>query len=125
MKGWRLIKIVLIVLIVLALSIIYKKFDPSHNAGFPKCPSLLLTGYQCAGCGSQRAIHHLLNLEFGKALGINPLVVLLIGYVGVLACLEYSSLKCRFERLYNLLTGRVVLALLIITIILYSIVRNL
>lgn len=125
MNGWRVAKIVSILIVIIALIIIYKRFDPSSNIGFPKCPSLLLTGYQCAGCGSQRAIHHLLNFNIGAAMGYNPLVVLLIPYVFFLFLLESSKDKYGFKRLYDLMTGREAIILLIITIIIYSIIRNL
>src|SRR5437762_10353071 len=38
-------------------------FNPAApaNQWFPKCPFLLLTGYQCPGCGSTRACYQLLH----------------------------------------------------------------
>lgn len=71
--------------IIALLAGIYYIFDPTHLALFPKCPFLLLTGLKCPGCGSQRAIHSLLHLNFITAFQQNmllvsslPLVILLI-----------------------------------------------
>jgi hypothetical protein len=60
---------------------IYKNYNPSGVDFFPKCPFFVLTGFKCPGCGSQRAIHHLLNLEIGQAFRQNLLLVILIPYV--------------------------------------------
>ena len=50
-------------------------FNPSDIQHFPRCPFLVLTGYQCPGCGTLRGIHALLNLRFVDALKLNPLMV--------------------------------------------------
>ena len=60
---------------------VYGAFDPAQSAYFPPCPFFTLTGLQCPGCGSQRAVHHLLNLEMGGALNQNPLLVLSLPYL--------------------------------------------
>ncbi len=64
--------------VVLAILFLY---DPSQGALFPKCPFLLLTGYKCPGCGSQRALHALLHGEVKASLGFNALLVLSLPYV--------------------------------------------
>lgn len=69
-------------LVVLALLIvIYALFDPTGNAWFPKCPFRLLTGLECPGCGSQRAVHRLLHFDIPGALSQNALLVLAIPYI--------------------------------------------
>ncbi|MEG1634086.1 MAG: DUF2752 domain-containing protein [Rikenellaceae bacterium] len=124
MKGKRIFKTALIIVVVVGLIVVYKTFDPSDYAVFPKCPSLLFTGYECAGCGSQRALHHLLNMDIKGAMSCNPLLVLLIPYMVLLFALEYSVGKTKFPRLYRALTGQVAILSLIIIIILFSILRN-
>jgi len=49
------------------LVFVYSRFSPEGNAWFPKCIFLQLTGLKCPGCGSQRVIHNLLNLNIQKA----------------------------------------------------------
>lgn len=47
--------------------------DPHTPGSFAVCPSLLLTGMYCAGCGSLRATHDLLTGNVGEAFSHNPL----------------------------------------------------
>ncbi len=49
-------------------------FDPEDVRFFPRCPFHTITGYFCAGCGSQRAIHSFLHLRFSDAFSHNFLV---------------------------------------------------
>ena len=75
------------VLLLLAV-VVYFGFDPSGNAWFPKCPFLMLTGWKCPGCGSQRAIHSLLHLDVLSALRYNFLLVASLPVLAVLLCAE-------------------------------------
>ena len=50
---------------------------------FPPCPIFAVTGFYCSGCGSLRAIHHLLHGDFVRAWFFNP--ILLCGIPIVLA----------------------------------------
>jgi hypothetical protein len=65
------------------LVFIYREFNPEAILYFPKCPFMLLTGLECPGCGSQRAIHHLLNLEILPALKENTLMVIALPYITI------------------------------------------
>lgn len=48
---------------------------------YPTCPSLLITGTYCPGCGSMRAVHDLWHLDLAGAWSMNPLAVLLLPVV--------------------------------------------
>ena len=68
--------------IILAAAIaVYSIFDPESSVFWPKCPFHLLTGLECPGCGSQRAIHSLLNGDLLSAIHYNLLLVLAIPYL--------------------------------------------
>ena len=56
-----------------ALCVYYSAFDPATSPA-PRCMLRLLTGYDCPGCGSQRALHALLHGRVGDAWGYNPAV---------------------------------------------------
>jgi len=58
---------------------------PSELSWFPKCPFFVLTGYKCPGCGTLRAIHFLLHLNFVEAWRMNPLAVVSIPLIAALA----------------------------------------
>ncbi|QGY45007.1 DUF2752 domain-containing protein [Maribellus comscasis] len=64
------------------LAVLFFVLDPIENALFPRCVFHSLTGYYCPGCGSQRAIHSLLHLDFASVVRNNvlflPAVLLLI-----------------------------------------------
>lgn len=64
-----------VIVLLIVLGTIYFVFNPSKTALFPQCPFLLLTGFRCPGCGSQRAIHSLLHLDVVQAFSYNALLV--------------------------------------------------
>ena len=50
-------------------------FDPARWAIYPVCPFHLLTGWDCPGCGTLRAIHQLAHGNWAAAWRLNPLAV--------------------------------------------------
>lgn len=120
------IKGVLIFTTVVALMVIYKVFNPYYAQYFPKCPFKLLTGYQCPGCGSQRAIHDLLNLDIVHACKENMLVVVSIPYL--LAGFTFDHIRrpgARLLKLRKTLFGRKAIFLILAIILFFWIGRNL
>ncbi|MGL4328243.1 MAG: DUF2752 domain-containing protein [Tannerellaceae bacterium] len=116
-----------IVLLSLALTglLAYYLFNPAEQLLFPKCPFLLLTGWQCPGCGSQRAIHDLLHFQIMDALRMNFLVVLAIPYIMLALYCEWMRTKSvRIERIYRLLYGSKASMTIAILFILFMIIRN-
>jgi hypothetical protein len=47
----------------------------------PGCPFYQLTGLYCPGCGSTRAIHHLMNFELATAFRCNPMLIIFIPFL--------------------------------------------
>ncbi len=41
------------------------------NTGTPLCPSMLLLGEECPGCGMTRACMHLIHFDFDEAFNFN------------------------------------------------------
>ncbi|MAP54232.1 DUF2752 domain-containing protein [Altibacter sp.] len=72
----KLYKVALLIVLLAGLLWVYHTFDPSEHAFFLPCPFHHLTGFLCPGCGSQRAIHHLLHGHIAAAFSLNPLLVL-------------------------------------------------
>lgn len=54
---------------------------PVPPAWAPPCPFHVLTGLHCPGCGSTRTLHALAHGEFGRALQLNPLLVLALPFL--------------------------------------------
>lgn len=106
--------------------IIYGMLNPENSHIFPKCPFRILTGYECPGCGSQRAIHFLLNLKIDSAIQANALLVLSIPYILLLFFAEMLKLKSRFYmRLYNILFSTKAIWTVLVIIVIWWFARNL
>lgn len=112
---------IVILIIILALCVVYYKYDPSASLIFPKCPVMSLTGLPCAGCGSQRAIHALLNLDIAAAVRYNFLIVL---FIPIIALLLFTSVfRNRFPKLYLYTHHPYVIYAMLVIIILWWIMR--
>ena len=116
---------VLIVVLLAGIAVTYKYLDPSVVPIFPRCPFRLLTGYLCPGCGSQRAIHHLLNLDLPGAWRMNPLLVVALPYLLLGLILKpLSRHNGRGTRLYDQLYGYRASVVALVVIVLFWIGRN-
>lgn len=56
------------------LAILYF-LDPSCSGFYPRCPFFVLTGWQCPGCGTLRAVHCLLHGRIVEAWNFNPAMI--------------------------------------------------
>lgn len=84
--------------VIVALTAVYALIDPSTHF-FPRCIFLQLTGYQCPGCGSQRAVHALLHGHIAEAWHFNALLVASIPFLVMMFTAQ--AFKHRFPRLHN------------------------
>jgi hypothetical protein len=116
MKKWFFLGISIICLIV-----VYFIFSP-NNIYFPKCPFLLLTGYKCPGCGSQRAIHSLLHLDVIQAFKCNAYLVISIPIIVLLLYAEFYRKKR--PHLYLILQNRYFIWSFFLITIMWWITRN-
>lgn len=104
------------------LIFVYSRFSPESSSWFPKCIFLQLTGFKCPGCGSQRVVHNLLNLNIHKAFEANAFLVLSLPYIAAL--LASIPLKSRFPKFYNTLNSVPVIITICILVIIWWITRN-
>jgi hypothetical protein len=88
--GTRLSKRALLALLttaaVLAVAGVLFIFDPAQGGFYPSCMFHNLTGLNCPGCGSLRALHHLTHGEILVAFRSNPLLMTLLplfAFIGV------------------------------------------
>jgi len=117
----KLLRITIIAGIIVLL-IIYKYFNPRLYF-FPKCPVYTLTGYYCPGCGSQRALHALLNFDFIKAISSNILATICI--IALVADMVMYLLKIEKYRPKNFLqNNRHIAQIVLYTVIIFTILRN-
>ena len=121
----RRVGLILIVILLAGIAVVYKYLDPSVVPIFPRCPFRLLTGYLCPGCGSQRAIHHLLNLDLPGAWRMNPLLVIALPYLLLGLILKtLSHHNGRGTRLYYQLYGYRASVVVLVVIVLFWVGRN-
>lgn len=116
---------ILIVILFAGIAVAYKYLDPAVVPIFPRCPFRLLTGYLCPGCGSQRAIHRLLNLDIAGAWQMNPLLVIALPYLALVLLLKplaHGSPRC--ARLRDLLVGYRASVVILVVILFFWVGRN-
>ena len=104
------------------LFVVYALIDPATAWWMPKCPFHLLTGYDCPGCGSQRAVHALLHGDVTRALRENALLVCLLPAMAVMGYAELT--RRRNPRLYRLTCRPAVIFTILGLVIVWSVVRN-
>jgi hypothetical protein len=103
--------------------VLLRAFNPASTWFFPPCPFREFTGYLCPGCGTLRAIHQLLNGHVAAAFRLNPLMMLLLPYVGYSGF--STALDTAFGRpLPNVFLRPVYIWILLAVIILFWILRN-
>lgn len=105
--------------------LLYKYFNPIDHAFFPKCPVKHVTGLDCPGCGSQRALHFALNGDFSQAFAQNQLIFILLPYILLGFYLQLVPHPTQGElRLRKLLYGSTAIQVVFVIIVLFTIVRN-
>ena len=92
-----LLPIAAVIIVAVAVGV-YFTLDPSVSVMFPKCPFRVLTGLQCPGCGSQRAIHALLHGDIGTAWRFNALLVVSVPVLAVM--IPVQCMRRRRPQLY-------------------------
>lgn len=108
--------------VISAIATVYFLFDPAGSVWFPRCPFLVLTGFRCPGCGSQRALHALLHGEVAEAWRLNALLLLELPLMALLTAAWV--MRRRFPRLRLLLNSQALILTLLTTIIVWTIARN-
>ncbi|MDA0196174.1 MAG: DUF2752 domain-containing protein [Bacteroidetes bacterium] len=109
-------------LVIVSLAALLLILDPV-TYDFPSCLIREYAGIYCPGCGSQRAVHALLNGHFKSAFNYNPLIyfglVIILYNTSILSINRFS--KETFKNILNRPYTPVVVAAMII---LFGILRN-
>lgn len=103
----------------------YYLFNPQSDRFLIKCPFKYFTGYDCPGCGSQRALHAALHGHFREAFSYNPLFIIALPYVLIGIFFEWFGLKHRFPKTRKFLFGSTAIYLITAAIIGFVVIRNL
>ncbi|WP_218157796.1 DUF2752 domain-containing protein [Lutibacter maritimus] len=108
----------------MGLLFIYSTINPTNVNFLPKCPLYVTTGIYCPGCGSQRATHYLLNLNFIGVVKQNVLYILglcIIVYHFLIIAIN-AVLK---KRIYNYIYHPKTPLIILIIVLLFWVLRNL
>ena len=87
----RPIRIIALSILMGFCIILYSIIDPAHSHFAPKCVFKVLTGYDCPSCGSQRALHALLNGRFYDAIMFNPFIFFVAPYLIAVIYASFSK----------------------------------
>ena len=91
---YRRFTVVAIWLLIIAGAAYLFFFEPGKTGFFPGCPFRFLTGFNCPGCGTTRALHQILHGHIYTAFTLNPLLLLSIPFL-LFALLRYSVIVIR------------------------------
>ena len=110
--------------VLLVVGMVYYFINPAESWFFLKCPVNDVTGLSCPGCGSQRAIHELLHLNFKQAFAYNPLLIAAIPYTALGIAFNTETLKTRYPKTRKFFYGQRALYVVLVVVILFFILRN-
>lgn len=120
-RAWKIAGMVVFVIGALAW---FYVFDPATVDAFLPCPFQATTGWDCPGCGTQRAIHQLLHGNARAAWEANPFVILILPLFVLAVAQWYARDVLRLDVRQTRMPWPLIVALVAVTII-YWIVRNL
>ena len=119
----RTIIAIVIAFVVIAIVTLYFIFDPAESIHAPKCVFKTLTGYDCPSCGSQRALHAILNRQLLDAFLLNPFLFLATPYLALVAFTAFSKHKIAVK-LKPIVQHRAVIWFYIVLYFVWWIIRN-
>jgi amino acid transporter len=119
----RMQALVLTGITLLAL-IFVRLFNPVGSGLYPPCIFHKFTGLYCPGCGSTRALYHLVHGHPAAAFAMNPLLVILLPVL-VYAFLSYALMGLRGRGLPKIFVHPTLIKLLFWVAVAFGILRNL
>lgn len=101
---------------------VYFAVDPMQAPWMPKCMLHVITGLDCPGCGSQRALHALLHADLAGAFRANALLVVMIPYI--LLILYAELFRERHPRLFKTVYSWTAIIAVVGVVVAWGVVRN-
>ncbi|QIY84146.1 DUF2752 domain-containing protein [Chryseobacterium sp. NEB161] len=115
---------IIVVAFVVVIIAVYYFLNPSDSSLFLSCPLKSVTGYDCPGCGSQRALHALLHGRFAEAFGFNPLFVISIPLVLLILLISWINQYRSADKQILFYRSKAFLIIVLIIVLLFSLFRN-
>ncbi len=98
--------------------------NPVGTEWAPKCAFRMLTGYNCPGCGLQRAAHAFLHGRFAEAWAYNRFLIYSLPYLFCLMFTEWIAQGRLRHRLRLIFESRYAIWLYIVLFFAWGITRN-
>lgn len=113
-----------VALVAAAALIVFYLLAVRVTGFMPRCPFKMITGLDCPGCGSQRALHDLLAGHPADAAAHN--LILIPALIYLLICLLHwlKPEAQRTARVYAIITSPTALACAVILMVAWGIIRN-
>lgn len=111
-------------LLVISGGVVLYWLDPARYVFMPKCVFRMLTGWDCPGCGLQRAVHALLHGRFAEALQYNYFLLLALPYVLAVMYMEWFTNDEKHLRLRRVLYHHHVLYAYVVLYLAWWVLRN-
>lgn len=111
-----------VIIAVAAVLIFLGVVDPVESKWVPHCLFKFATGYDCPGCGSQRAIHAMLHGRMADAWNYNALLLIALPFI--LFLLTVTINRDRWPCLYARSTSNVVIYIVLAVILGWTLLRN-
>ena len=119
----RPIILIAISILVGLFILLYSIVDPATSYLMPKCIFKMLTGFDCPSCGTQRALHTMLNGQIRDAIMLNPFIFIVAPYL--LALLYSSASKSRIAVVIRPITHHyITITIYLVLYIIWWVVRN-
>jgi hypothetical protein len=107
-----------------ALLLVYYRYNPAKYRIFPKCPFHYFTGFDCPGCGSQRALYSLLHGNIFQAVNYNLLMVISLPVLLIHFYFKAKSVFTRKDVRWNLIYHPLTPRIIFVIVVLFWILRN-
>lgn len=121
-RPWRLTLVLGVAALAVCALVYYAWADP-QTTPMPQCVFRRLTGWQCPGCGSQRALHALLHGRVAEAWSYNRLLPFLIALA--VAYATGTLWRGSLPRLWRLLNHHYTILAIAAAVIAFTVGRNL
>lgn len=105
-----------------ALLTVYYFADPIAARWMPRCAFYTITGYQCPGCGFQRALHAALHGHIADAWAYNPFVFFAIPVATLYVIVE--ARRTRWPALHARLNHPLAITTILAAILTFWLARN-
>lgn len=115
--------VVVVITGIILLLTYYRNIDPMGGGFSPKCMFHSLTGWDCPGCGSQRAFHAIANGHWSEAWHFNPFVFFAVPVAAAYIIIE--SGRNLWQRLHKMVCNIWIVGAIFILALGWGIIRNL